>query len=273
MSETIGFIGLGDLGQPIASNLLAAGYALKVYNRTASKAEPLVALGAQPVFQPRDVLTRGGIVVSVLWDDVALESIVMSEGFLEQLGPGGIHLSMSTIAPAAAQKLAAVHAERGCFYVEAPVFGRHEAAVARQLWTCLAGPAAPKERVRPLLETTSQGIFDFGETIGAATLVKISGNFLGAAAIQAMIEVLSLAKKSGNDPKKVIDMLSQTLFAAPIYQSYGKMIAENPEHFADRSRGPISLKDSNLFEDAASQVDLQAPLAHLIHDLLSTAKN
>ena len=76
MSETIGFIGLGDLGQPIACNLLAAGYALKVYNRTASKAEPLVAQGAQQVFQPRDVLTRGGIVVSVVWDDAALESIV-----------------------------------------------------------------------------------------------------------------------------------------------------------------------------------------------------
>ncbi len=273
MSGTIGFIGLGDLGQPIACNLLAAGYALKVYNRTASKAGPLVALGAQQVFQARDVVTRGGIVVSVVWDGAALESIVMSEGFLEQLEPGGIHLSMSTIAPATAQRLAAVHTARGCSYVEAPVFGRHEAAVARQLWICLAGPAASKERVRPLLETTSQGIFDFGETIGAATLVKISGNFLGAAAIQAMIEVLSLAKKSGSDPHKVIEMLSQTLFAAPIYQSYGKMIAENPEYFADRSRGPISLKDSTLFEEAVSQVDVQAPLAHLIHDILSTAKS
>jgi 3-hydroxyisobutyrate dehydrogenase-like beta-hydroxyacid dehydrogenase len=253
MKETIGFIGLGDLGLPIARNLLAAGYALKVYNRTASKAEPLVTRGAQQVFQPRDVLTRGGIVVSVVWDDAALESIVISEGFLEQLGPGGIHLSMSTIAPAAAQKLAAMHAEQECSYLEAPVFGRHEAAVARQLWICLAGPAVPKERVRPLLETTSQGIFDFGEHIGAASLVKISGNFLGAAAIQAMIEVLSLAKKSGNDPKKVI--------------------AENPEYFADRSRGPIALKDITLFEETASQVDLQAPLAHLIHNVLSNAKN
>lgn len=272
MKETIGFLGLGDLGLPIARNLLAAGYALKVYNRTASKAEPLVPLGVQQMFQPRDVLTRGGIVVSVVWDDAALESIVMSEGFLEQLGPSGIHLSMSTIAPVAAQKLAAMHAEQGCSYVEAPVFGRHEAAVARQLWICLAGPEAPKERVRPLLETVSQGIFDFGEHIGAATLVKISGNFLGAAAIQAMIEVLSLAKKSGNDPKKVIDMLSQTLFSAPIYQSYGKMIAENPEYFADRSRGPIALKDITLFEETASQVDLQAPLAHLIRNVLSTAR-
>ena len=88
-----------------------------------------------------------------------------------------------------------------------------------------------------------------------------------------MIEVLSLAKRSGNDPKKVIEMLSQTLFSAPIYQSYGTMIAENPEFFADRSRGPIALKDSILFEEAVSQADVPAPLAHLIHDILSTAKN
>src|SRR2546425_3671553 len=273
MNETIGFIGLGDLGQPIACNLLAAGYALKVYNRTASKAEPLLALGAQQVFQPRDVLTRGGIVVSVVWDDAALESIVMGEGFLEQLGPGGIHLSMSTVAPATAQKLAAAHVERGSYYVEAPVFGRHEAAVARQLWICLAGPAAPKERVRPLLEATSQGVYDFGETIGAATLVKISGNFLGTAAVQAMIEVSNLAKKSGNDPTKVIDILSQTLFSAPIYQSYGKRIAENPEYYAHHSRGPIPLKDVNLFKETASQVESPTPLAHLLHNILSTAEN
>lgn len=273
MSETIGFIGLGDLGQPIACNLLAAGYALKVYNRTASKAEPLVALGAQQVSQPQEALTRGGIVVSVVWDDAALESIVMGEGFLEQLGPDGIHLSMSTVSPATAQKLAAAHAERGSSYVEAPVFGRHEAAVARKLWICLAGPSASKERVRPLLEATGQGIFDFGETIGAATLVKLSGNFLGTAAIQAMTEVLSLAKKSGNDPTKVIDMLTQTLFCAPIYQNYGRMIAENPEYYAHHSRGPIPLKDVNLFKETASQVEVQTPLAHLLHTILSTAEN
>lgn len=270
MSETIGFIGLGNLGLPIARNLLASGYALKVYNRTASKAEPLLALGAQQVSQPRDALTRGGIVISVVWDDVALESIVMSEGFLEQLGPGGIHLSMSTIAPAAAQNLAATHAERGCYYVEAPVFGRPEAAAARKLWICLAGPSAPKERVRPLLEAIGQGVFDFGDTIGAATLVKLCGNFMGTAAVQAMIEVTGLAKKSGNDPAKVIDMLTQTLFSAPIYQSYGRVIAEDPERY---SRGPIPLKDVNLFRETASQVESQTPLAHLLHTLLSPIRN
>ena len=161
MSETIGFIGLGLLGLPLATNLLNAGYELRVYNRTASKAESLVAQGAQLVTRPVDAVTTGGIVATIVWDDAALESIVMSDGFLEQLGPGGIHLSMSTVLPETAKKLAALHAQHGSIYIEAPIFGRPEAAVAHQLWIPFAGPQSAKERVRPLLKAIGgQGLFD-----------------------------------------------------------------------------------------------------------------
>src|SRR6266699_3804304 len=95
MSETIGFIGLGHLGLPMATNLVNAGYALRVYNRTASKAEALVAQGAQLMTRAVDAVMTGGIVATIVWDDAAVESVVMSDGFLEQLGPGGIHISMS----------------------------------------------------------------------------------------------------------------------------------------------------------------------------------
>jgi len=149
MSGTIGFIGLGHLGLPMATNLLNAGYSLRVYNRTASKAKSLVAQGAQLVTRPVDAVTSGGIVVTIVWDDAALESVVMSHGFLEQLGPGGIHLSMSTVLPETAKKLAAMHAQHGSVYIEAPIFGRPEAAVAHQLWIPFAGPQSAKERVRP----------------------------------------------------------------------------------------------------------------------------
>src|SRR6266566_5198820 len=105
MSETIGFIGLGHLGLPLATNLLHAGYVLRVYNRTASKAESLVAQGAQQAIRPADTVTSGGIVATLVWDDAALESVVMSNGFLEHLGPGGIHLVMSTVLPETSKKL------------------------------------------------------------------------------------------------------------------------------------------------------------------------
>ncbi len=266
MSETIGFIGLGQLGLPLATNLLNAGYALRVYNRTASKAEALVAQGAHLASRPVDAVTSGGIVATIVWDDAALESVVMSHGFLEHLGPGGIHLSMSTVLPETAKKLAAIHAQHDCAYVEAPIFGRPEAAVARNLWIPFAGPQQAKERVRPLLSAMGgQGIFDFGEEVGAATLVKLVGNFLISSAGYSMREALSMAEKNGVDPQAVVDMLTQTLFPAPIYQSYGKRIAEKTAPF---SQSKIPLKDVGLFKKTAQQVESPTPIASLLHDLL-----
>ncbi len=270
MSETIGFIGLGHLGLPMATNLLNAGYPLRVYNRTASKAETLVAQGAQLAPRPVDAVTSGGIVASIVWDDAALESVVMSDGFLEHLGPGGIHLSMSTMLPETAKKLAAIHAQHDCAYVEAPIFGRPEAAVARTLWIPFAGPRPAKERVRPLLQAMgAQGIFDFGEEVGAATLVKLVGNFLIVSAGYSLREALSMAENNGVDPKAVVDMLTQTLFPAPIYQSYGKRIAEKTAPFGQNA---IPLKDVGLFKTTAQQVESSTPIASLLHHLLRSAE-
>ncbi len=266
MGETIGFIGLGNLGLPIAINLLNAGYALRVYNRTASKAESLVAQGAQLMSRPVDAVMGGGIVVTIVWDDAALESVVMSDGFLEQLGPGGIHLSMSTVLPETVKKLAAMHAQHGSVLVEAPIFGRPEAAVARQLWIPFAGPQSAKERVQLLLKAMgAQGIFDFGEEVGAANIVKILGNFLIVSAGYSLREALSMAEENGVDPKAVVEMLTHTLFPAPIYQSYGKIIAEKTATFGG---SPIPLKDVGFFKRIAKQVESPAPIANLVSDLL-----
>ena len=266
MSEMIGFIGLGHLGLPMATNLLNAGYALRVYNRTASKADSLVARGAHLASRPADVVTSGGIVATIVWDGAALESVVMSDGFLERLGPDGIHLSMSTVLPETAKKLAAIHAQHGSVYIDATIFGRPEAAVAKQLWIPVAGPQQAKERVRPLLQAMGgQGIFDFGEEVGAATLVKLVGNFLIASAGYSMREALLMAEKNGVDPKAVVDMLTQTLFTAPIYKNYGRRIAENTAPF---SQNAIPLKDVGLFKKTAQQVESPTPIANLVQDLL-----
>ncbi|HEX6552971.1 MAG TPA: NAD(P)-dependent oxidoreductase [Ktedonobacteraceae bacterium] len=271
MSEMIGFIGLGQLGLPMATNLLKAGYPLRVYNRTASKAQSLLAQGAQLASRPGDAVTSGGIVATIVWDDAALESVVMSDGFLERLGPGGIHLAMSTVLPETSKKLAAIHAQYDCTYVEAAIFGRPEAAVARQLWIPFAGPQQAKERVRPLLQAMGgQGIFDFGEEIGAATLVKLVGNFLIGSAAYSLREALSMAEKNGVDPKAVVEMLTHSLFPAPIYQSYGKRIAEKTEigQTAAFNQSKIPLKDVGLFKKTAQQVESPTPIASLLYDLL-----
>jgi 3-hydroxyisobutyrate dehydrogenase-like beta-hydroxyacid dehydrogenase len=147
MSETIGFIGLGKMGQPMARNLLKAGFELRVYNRNPSRAEPQLAQGAQQVSHPGEAVEPGGIVMTMLVNDGAIEQVVLGEdGFLAQLGSPDIHLAMSTIAPATARKLADLHAKHGSMYVAAPVFGRPEAAATQHLWICVSGAQAAKER-------------------------------------------------------------------------------------------------------------------------------
>src|SRR5260370_3411586 len=156
--------------------------------------------------------------------------------------------------------------QHDCGCVGAPIFGRHEAAVGHQLWIPFAGPQQAKERGRPLLKAMGgQGIFDFGEEVGAATLVKLVGNFLIVSAGYSLREALSMAEKNGVDPKAVVDMLTHTLFPAPIYQSYGKRIAENNAPFGQSN---IPLKDVGLFKNTAQQVESPTPIASLLHDLL-----
>ncbi|HXT74325.1 MAG TPA: NAD(P)-dependent oxidoreductase, partial [Candidatus Angelobacter sp.] len=228
MTESIGFIGLGNMGFPIAENLLRAGYPLKVFNRTASKASGLLATGAQSVSSAAEVATRGGIVVTMLADDRAIEEISAGDdSFITRLGAGGIHISMSTISPATARRLAEQHKKSKVAYVAAPVFGRPEAAASRQLAICVSGSAEAKKRVAAILAAVSRATFDFGEEPGAANVVKLCGNFLLAAAIEGMAEAFTLAEKNGIDRKLAADMLTQTLFPCPVYQGYGKRIAEN----------------------------------------------
>jgi 3-hydroxyisobutyrate dehydrogenase-like beta-hydroxyacid dehydrogenase len=266
MPETLGFIGLGNMGAPIASNLIKAGYGLRVYNRTAAKAAPLVEKGATLAANPSDVAHTGGIVLTMVADDKALEELCLAPGsFVEKLGAGGIHISISTIAPTTAERLAGHHAKHHVEYVASPVFGRPEAAAAAKLWVCVSGAEAAKERVRPILAAISQGIFDFGTTISSANVVKLCGNFMIASAIETIAESLTLAEKNGIDKNAVAEMFGKTLFACPIYQGYGKQIAEQrfePAGF----RLALGLKDITLALQAATSKSVPMPVASLLRD-------
>jgi 3-hydroxyisobutyrate dehydrogenase-like beta-hydroxyacid dehydrogenase len=266
MAENIGFIGTGNLGMPIACNLLDAGRALTVWNRTRDKAISLAAKGALIVDRAVDVVTPGGIVVSLLWDSAAVEDVVATNGFLDRLGPGGVHVVMCTGAVDAMARLAALHADHGCSFVEAPIFGRPEAAAAKQLWIPVAGAAPAKERVRCLLEDMgAQGVFDFGDQVGAATIVKLVGNFLIVSAATSLSEGLAVAGGSGIDVRAVVDMLTRTLFPAPVYQNYGKLILAG---MASMRGAAIPVKDIGLFEAAAIQAGQETPVAQMLGQLL-----
>ena len=271
MNEVIGFIGLGSMGLPMASNLVEAGYRLHVYNRTPQKAQPLIDKGAKLGNNPGDVVESGGIVITMLANDQALEEVVLGEnGILEKLDAGGIHVSMSTVSPATAEKLAEQHERRGVHYLAAPVFGRPDAAAARKLWICLSGNGTAKERVLPVLNKLGQGVFDFGEQVGAANVVKLTGNFLIVSAIEAMAEAFTLAEKNGIERTKVAELFGQTLFACPIYQNYGRLIAQEQYQPAGFKLS-LGLKDVTLALQTAKDSQMPMPLASLLHDRLMAA--
>ncbi len=269
--ETVGFIGLGSMGAHMARNLLEAGFTLTVFNRTAARAEPLVACGALLAASPRDAVKPGGVVVTMLANDLALESVALGDdGFIDALGQGGLHISMSTVSPEISRKLAAEHARHGSLFLAAPVFGRPEAAAAKKLWICQSGSAAAKQRAKPVLEELGQGIHDFGEDPGAASVVKLSGNFLILSAIEALAEALALAQKNGVDRAALASFFGQTIFACPVYQNYGRILAARefePPGFALE----LGMKDARLVRDAAEAVQVPMPVADLLHARLLTA--
>jgi 3-hydroxyisobutyrate dehydrogenase-like beta-hydroxyacid dehydrogenase len=266
--ETVTVIGLGQMGSGVANRLLDAGYRLRVYNRTSDKAAPLVGRGAAQAASPGEALATDGVVLTLLADDAALEDVVLGEGgILPRLGAGGLHLSMSTISPATARRLSDAHRERGAAYVAAPVFGRPEGAASGKLWIVTSGLDEAKARVRPVLEALGQGIHDFGDDPGGAHAVKLAGNFLIAAASEAMAEAYTLGEKCGLDRVQLAEFFGSTLFPSRIYQSYGKAIAEHryePAGFKLR----LGLKDLRLVLGTADASEMPMPLASLLHDRL-----
>jgi 3-hydroxyisobutyrate dehydrogenase and related beta-hydroxyacid dehydrogenases len=268
MSEHLGFIGLGNMGHQMAANLLKAGYLLDVYNRDEQKTRPLVNAGAWKANRPRDAVRSGSIVITMVSNDEALEAVTLGhDGLLETLEPGGIHLSMSTVSPDLAQKMTELHKSRHCTYIAAPVFGRPEAAAAGQLWITVAGEQAAKARIRPILDVLGQGTYDFGDEPYRANIVKVSGNFLIASAMEALGEIFAVAEKNDISRRDVIDLFSQTLFSSPIYKGYGTKIAERD--FAEVGfLLKLGLKDIDLLLDRAKQSQVPMPFANHLHNRL-----
>lgn len=267
MTDTVGFIGLGRMGEPMAMNLLAAGFAVRVWNRDAAKAKPLAEAGATVARNPREAAAPGGIVVTMVSDDRALHEVTAgNDGFGQALG-SGVHLSMGTVSPDASRRLAALHAGLGGGYVAAPVFGRPDAAAAKKLWICTSGPAAAKARVRPVLDAMGQGVYDFGDAPHAANVVKLAGNFLIMGAIEALAEAAALGQKHGIEREQLLGMFGETVFGCPVYRNFGRIVAREQYEPAG-FRMALGLKDVNLVLDAAAAVQAPMPLASLLYDRL-----
>lgn len=259
----IGVVGLGQMGSAIANNLIGAGHEVTVWNRSAEKADLLVANGAHLALAPAEA-AAGEIVISMLADDRAVEDVTFGKGGIASAATGTIHISMSTISIHLANRLAA---EQGNAYVSAPVFGRPEAAQAAQLFILAAGPAAALSVCESVFSAIGQRVFRIGERPSQANLVKLCGNFMIMSAIEAMAEATTLAEKGGLSSAQLIDVLTGSLFPAPVYQIYGEILVEQrfrPAGFA----APLGLKDMNLAASAANALHTPMPILEVVRDHL-----
>jgi len=264
----IGFIGLGNMGAAIAANLLRARHDVAVWNRSVEKARSLIDAGAKLASDPRAAASEREIVVTMLADDPALESVLSgAQGLLAGLRPGALHISMSTISVAAAERIAASHSGRGQHFVSAPVFGRPDAAAAAKLFIVAAGAAADLQKASPLFRSIGQRVFYVGETPSAANLVKLCGNFMILSAIEVMGEAMTLAQRGGIPKRQLLEVLTGTLFDAPVYRNYGAALVEErfkPAGFA----APLGLKDMRLVGQAAEALRVPMPVPNVLRDHL-----
>jgi 3-hydroxyisobutyrate dehydrogenase-like beta-hydroxyacid dehydrogenase len=266
LTVQIGFIGLGAMGAPIASNLLESGHQLRVFNRNPERAEPLRVAGATVAASPASAAHSAEVVFTMVADDAALEAVTFGEmGIVAGAQPGAVHISMSTIGVATAQKLAARHRAAGLGFVSATVFGRPDMAAQRKLFVMAAGAEDDLKRATQLLEQLGQSVGIVGPEPAQANLVKLVGNFMLTAVVETLGEACAVAGKAGIDPMRLVELLTTTVFNAPPYRNYGPAIAAQrfqPPGFAL----PLGQKDNRLMLAAAEALGVPMPLASLVHD-------
>jgi 3-hydroxyisobutyrate dehydrogenase-like beta-hydroxyacid dehydrogenase len=261
----LGFIGLGRMGVGMAANLLKGGHDLSVFNRSPGKSGSLITLGAHEVEKIADAC-GGEAVITMLADDDAASAVAFADGGLIASVPrGAIHISMSSISVALSKRLAVAHAQAGQRYIAAPVFGRPDMAASAKLFIVAAGNPATIDACRPLFDVLGQKTVTIDKEPWAANLIKLSGNFLLAATIEALGEAIALVGKAGIDRRAYVEILTSTAFNSPAYKTYGGLIADGkfePAAFA----APLGYKDIRLALAAAESLRVPMPLGSLLHD-------
>jgi len=265
----IGFVGLGSMGQGMAGCLLGGGHQVTVWNRSQAPVEGLVAKGAVAAASPGEAV-HGDVLISMLADDFATRTVLLESGALAGAAQGLLHINMATVSIDFAREMTQWHAEHGLGYLAAPVFGRSDMAAVGQLNVLVAGDAAAQARAQPLFDLMGRKTWSLGQVAERANAVKLAGNFMIAAAIGAMGEAASLAQGYGVEPAVFLELMTGTLFAAPVYQGYGKLIAESkfePAGF----KAALGAKDVRLALAAGEATNTPMPLASMLRDQLIDA--
>ncbi len=211
MKPTIGFIGLGLMGGPMASNLVKAGFPVTVWNRTASKAESLVKQGAKLAANPRAVALQADVLITIVSDPAALEEVLWgANGAIEGLRRGSLYIDSSTVSPDLARRVAKVCANRGVEFLDAPVTGGNWGAEKGELLYMIGGDAKAFDRAKPVLDVLGKKFFLLGPN-GAGQTVKLGMNLLLALQVDAFAEALALVTASGVPAEKLMEVMQSSM--------------------------------------------------------------
>ncbi len=257
----IAFIGLGNMGLPMAANIVKAGFVVHAFNRSVSKAKSLESPGVKIFNVVEDAVREADVVITMLSDDAALNEIAAK--IIPAMKNGSVHLSMSTVGAATSSELSKKFEARKLYYISAPVMGRPPAAEAKQLFILLSGNAEAKAKVQPVLEAMSQRVFDYGDDPASAHTVKLMMNYMIFVVTEMLSEVMLMAEKSGIDKQVFLDTMMSTVFGSPAVKIYGGLIIQeidNPNGF----KTSLASKDLRLAQETAAANHTSLPLGEVI---------
>jgi len=260
----VGVIGLGAMGSGLAESLLRAGHEVVVWNRSKPPLELLRTAGAHAADTPAEVFAADAV-VTMLANDEAVREVILDGGLLKCANGGTVHVMSATISVALAKELEKVHARERVALVCAPVLGRPDVAVKGELNVLAAGNRAALATVQPVLDAIGRRTWTFGEQPHKANVAKLSANFMIAATIELLAEVFAFTEKSGLDPKVFFEMATNTLFAAPVFRTYGGLILERNFEPA-KFKLTLGLKDVRLALAAGEAVEVPLPFASVLRD-------
>ena len=265
MEKRVGFIGLGIMGMPMARNLIKAGFEVVVYNRTTSKAEQMVSEGAKKADSPKELARETPVVITIVSDTPDVESVILGEnGIIEGIKVDSVVIDMSTISPQATQKIAARLREKGVYMLDAPVSGGEQGAVNGTLSIMVGGDAKIFKRCQPILEAMGKSITHVGSNSMGQT-VKLVNQILVAGTLNAVVEALVFAQKSGVDLEKAVDAVKGGAAASWQLTNLAPRIIRRD--FQPGFMIDLMQKDLNLVMGAAEAVKMPLPVTSLIHQM------
>ncbi len=270
MRESIGFIGLGLMGQPMALNLLKSGHPLSAFNRTRGKAEPLERAGARVARTPAEAAREAQVVITIVSDTAAMEEVTSGkDGILETIRPGAVLIDSSTISPAASRKLAALVAAKGASMIDAPVTGSKHGAAKGELTFMIGGDRQALEKVMPILKVLgTKHIYCGRQGLGLAA--KLAQNAIQATMVEVFCEGFVLAAKAGVQPQTMFEIIQSSLARSSLTDFKAPFIFKGD--FTPYFPLRLMHKDLELALETAYAENVPMPTAAVVKEVYSAAK-